>query len=170
MFNLEQSIVDWRQQMLAAGIKTPVPLEELEIHLREEVERQIKSGLNEQQAFASAVGKIGRPKMLRKEFQIINKPFMKNTLKHPSAFLPISMSLLAVAVVLTHIALLGTARQSDEGAAAHLWQLLMAAQMPIVAFFVVRWLPRAPRCALPVLALQIACATAAVAPVYFLHW
>ena len=51
MFDLEQSIADWRQQMLAAGIKTPVPLEELEIHLREEIERQMKSGLNEQDAF-----------------------------------------------------------------------------------------------------------------------
>jgi len=30
MFNLEQSIADWRRQMIAGGIKTPVPLEELE--------------------------------------------------------------------------------------------------------------------------------------------
>ena len=37
MFGLEQAIADWRQQMLAAGIKTPVPLEELEIHLREDI-------------------------------------------------------------------------------------------------------------------------------------
>jgi hypothetical protein len=41
MFNLEQAIADWRQQMLAAGIKTPVPLEELENHLREENEQQM---------------------------------------------------------------------------------------------------------------------------------
>ena len=39
MFDLEQSITNWRKQMLAAGIKSPVPLEELEIHLREEIER-----------------------------------------------------------------------------------------------------------------------------------
>jgi len=37
MFSLEKSISEWRRQMLAAGIKTPVPLEELEIHLREEI-------------------------------------------------------------------------------------------------------------------------------------
>ena len=43
MFDLEQSIADLRRQMLAAGIKTPVPLEELEIHLREEIEQQSKS-------------------------------------------------------------------------------------------------------------------------------
>ncbi len=30
MFDLENAIADWRRQMLAAGIQTPVPLEELE--------------------------------------------------------------------------------------------------------------------------------------------
>ena len=39
MFDLEQSISEWRRQMLAARIPTPVPLEELEIHLREEIRR-----------------------------------------------------------------------------------------------------------------------------------
>ena len=38
MFDLEQAIAEWRKQMLAAGIKAPVPLDELESHLREEVE------------------------------------------------------------------------------------------------------------------------------------
>ena len=95
---------------------------------------------------------------------------LPNILKHPSAFIPITMSLLAVAVILTHIARFGTAPQSDEGTLAHLWQLLMGGQLPIVAFFVIRWLPQAPRYALPVLALQAAAAVAALAPVYFLHW
>ena len=60
MFDLEKSIADWRRQMLAAGIKTPVPLEELESHLREDIERQMKSGLSAQQAFEIAVKKIGQ--------------------------------------------------------------------------------------------------------------
>ncbi|MGO8838223.1 MAG: permease prefix domain 1-containing protein [Limisphaerales bacterium] len=68
MFNLEQAIVEWRRQMLAAGIKTPVPLEELESHLREEIEWLVKSGLDEQTAFAAAVQKIGSGHMLRNEF------------------------------------------------------------------------------------------------------
>ena len=41
MFNLEAAIADWRRQMLAAGIKAPVPLEELESHMREDVENQL---------------------------------------------------------------------------------------------------------------------------------
>ena len=45
MFNLEKSIADWRQQMLAAGIKTPVPLQELEIHLRDEIEQHKNLGM-----------------------------------------------------------------------------------------------------------------------------
>ncbi len=72
MFDLEQSIAEWRTQMLAAGIKTPVPLEELEIHLHEEIERQVKSGLNEQKAFEIAIGRIGQVNSLKKEFQKIN--------------------------------------------------------------------------------------------------
>src|SRR5471030_2385912 len=68
MPDLEQSIAEWRQQMLAAGIKSPVPLEELEIHLREEIEQQMKSGLDEAEAFEAAVLKIGQGGLLKKEF------------------------------------------------------------------------------------------------------
>ena len=72
MFDLEQSIMDWRRQMLDAGIKTPVPLEELEIHLREDIERQMVSGLNEQKAFEIAVQEIGKANMLKNEFKKVN--------------------------------------------------------------------------------------------------
>jgi hypothetical protein len=69
MFNLEQSIADWRKQMLAAGIQTPAPLDELEIHLREDIKQQVKSGLNEQKAFETAIQRIGQPNVLKNEFQ-----------------------------------------------------------------------------------------------------
>jgi hypothetical protein len=59
-------------------------------------------------------------------------------------------------------------RDGDEGAIAHIWQLLMAGQLPLLANFVIRWLPRVPRQTLFVLALQICAALAALAPVYFL--
>lgn len=91
-------------------------------------------------------------------------------MKQPSAFAPVVMSLAAVALVLVHIAVSGAARQADEGTAAHLWQLLMAAQVPIVAFFAIRWLPQSPRHALPILALQVVAALGALAPVYLLNW
>jgi len=52
----------------------------------------------------------------------------------------------------------GVARPADEGAAAHLWQLLMAGQVPIIAVFALKWLPLETRRALFVLAVQIAAA------------
>ncbi|HEV2434453.1 MAG TPA: permease prefix domain 1-containing protein [Verrucomicrobiae bacterium] len=73
MFDLEQTIADWRREMLAAGIKTPVPLEELETHLHEEIERQMKSGLNEQKAFEISVRQIGEANSLKMEFTKIDE-------------------------------------------------------------------------------------------------
>ena len=88
-------------------------------------------------------------------------------LKRPSAWLPVAMSLAALLLVLAHLALSGATPQADEGTAAHLWQLLMAGQIPLVGYFALRWLPGS---ALRVLALQGAAALAALAPVYFLKW
>jgi hypothetical protein len=90
-------------------------------------------------------------------------------LRRPSAFLPITMSMIALAVVLIHITVFGLAREADEGTAAHIWQLLMAVQVPIVGYFAMKWLPLSPRQALVVLALQIAAALAALAPVFILQ-
>jgi hypothetical protein len=90
--------------------------------------------------------------------------------KRPSAFLPLVMSFAALATVLIVVVLHGTAPQADEGAAAHIWQLLMAGQLPFVAFFALRWVPQSPRQAVPILALQLAAALAAVAPVFLLRW
>ncbi len=89
-------------------------------------------------------------------------------LKQPSAFLPLAMSLSALALVLGHVAMYGVVHEADEGTPAHLWQLLMAGQMPILAYFAIKWLPQAPRQTLYVLALQATAVLAALAPVYFL--
>jgi hypothetical protein len=90
-------------------------------------------------------------------------------LKQPSAFLPMVMSLAALITVLVHIAMFGTAREPDEGAAAHIFQILMAAEVPIVAFFAIRWLPRLPTRTIQILALQVGAALVALAPVFFLN-
>ena len=91
-------------------------------------------------------------------------------LRKPSAFVPIATSLAALAVVFIHIALHGTACQADEGTAAHLWQLLMAAQVPVIMFFAIRWLPQCPKCALAIITLQAVAALAALAPVFLFRW
>jgi hypothetical protein len=91
-------------------------------------------------------------------------------LRQPTAMIPLAMSLAALAVVLGHIAVAGVGREADEGTAAHLWQLLMALQIPVIGLFAVLWLPRAPRQALFVLVLQAAALIAAATPVFLLNW
>lgn len=90
-------------------------------------------------------------------------------LKRPSALIPLAMSLAALSLVLGHIVVFGGARQADEGAAAHLWQLLMAGQIPVIAFFAIKWLPRTPGQALLVLGLQAVAGLAAATPVFLLN-
>lgn len=92
-----------------------------------------------------------------------------STLKRPSALIPLAMSFAALSLVLGHIALVGVAREADEGTGAHLWQLLMVGQIPVIAFFAITWLPRAPRQALVVLVLQAVAGLAAAAPVFLLN-
>jgi hypothetical protein len=93
-----------------------------------------------------------------------------STLRRPSALIPLAMSFAALGLVLGHVAIFGVARQPDEGTAAHLWQILMAGQIPVIAFFAITWLPRAPRQALLVLVLQAVAGLGAAAPVFLLGW
>jgi len=80
------------------------------------------------------------------------------------------MSFGALVTVICHMAIYGIAPQSDEGAAAHIWQLLMGGQVPILAFYAIKWLPRTPKTALKMLGVQLGAALAAMAPVYLLRW
>ena len=89
-------------------------------------------------------------------------------MKQPGAFLPIAMSLAALALVLGHFAMYGIVHETDEGTPAHIFQLLMAAQIPIIAFFAIKWLPPAPKQTMLILALQAAAVFAAFAAVFFL--
>jgi len=73
------------------------------------------------------------------------------------------MSFAALVMVLGHVV-----RETDEGTVAHIFQLLLVAEVPIVAFFAIKWLPRFPRQALQVLAVQAGAALAALAPVFYL--
>src|SRR4051794_1870523 len=69
MFNLDQAIADWRRHMAAAGLHTPDVLNELESHLRDDLEQRIWSGLNPQQAFEAAAQQIGQADALKSEFK-----------------------------------------------------------------------------------------------------
>ncbi len=94
----------------------------------------------------------------------------RSLLSRPSALIPVAMSIAALGIVLGYAAIYGVARQADEGAAAHIWQLLMAGQLPFVAYFAIKWLPNQTRQGLQVLALQLGAVLAAMFPVWYFHW
>ena len=101
---------------------------------------------------------------------MIKSPMNVPSMKQPSAFLPLAMSLAALAMALGNAAVFGVVHEADEGAAAHIFQLLMVVQIPVVAFFAIKWLPRAPKETLRVLALQAGAALAAIAAVFLLGY
>jgi len=91
-----------------------------------------------------------------------------STFRVPSAWLPLAMSAVALAILAVQLLTVGATREADEGAAAHMWQLLMAGQVPLIAWFTLRWLPRGPRLAMPVLGAQLLAIAVAAAPVALL--
>ena len=92
----------------------------------------------------------------------------RSLIRQPGAYLPLALSLAALALVLGHAAAFGIVHEADEGAAAHLWQILMAAQLPLLAYFIIKWLPGRPRESLQVLALLAVTWLANFAAVYWL--
>jgi len=92
---------------------------------------------------------------------------IKSLLKEPSAWIPIAISLLALTMILGYVAIFGIVHNEDEGAPAHIFQLLMVLQLPIAAYFAFKWLPKRPIQALIVLALQ---AVAWIIPILAVIW
>lgn len=88
----------------------------------------------------------------------------------PSGFVPVAMSIGALAVVAGHMVTSGVAPQADEGTAAHVWQLLMACQLPVVAWFALRWIPQRGRTAIAISAIHVGALAAACFPVWWFSW
>jgi len=99
MFELDQAIAEWRQRMIAGGIKSPVPLEELESHLREDVQNQIRSGATPERAFIAATKQMGDAHGLKQEFEKISEESPKR--KRLRAASIIAGAALAYAAVFT---------------------------------------------------------------------
>jgi hypothetical protein len=72
MRDLDQLIAEWRRELSEGGLKSPQALDELESHLREDVQRQVKAGATPDQAFASAVRRLGPIHALNVEFRKAN--------------------------------------------------------------------------------------------------
>lgn len=89
-------------------------------------------------------------------------------MRQPSALIPLLMSLAALTLVLVHAAIYGIVHEKDEGTPAHVWQILMVLQLPIVAYFAIKWLPQQPRQSLLILSLLAGIWLANFAAVYWL--
>jgi hypothetical protein len=95
---------------------------------------------------------------------------MKHLLKELSAWLPIAMSIAVICMLLSMFVFTNPhVHESDEGFAAHVFQILMIGQLPIIAYFANSWIPRVPRTALRVLALQIFVWVLAAAPIFVMR-
>jgi hypothetical protein len=89
-------------------------------------------------------------------------------LMKPSAWIPLMMSLAALALVLVHAAMFGVVHEADEGTVAHIFQILITLQIPVVIYFAVKYLPKQPRQSLKIFALQAGAWITAIAAVYWL--
>jgi len=68
MFDLNHAISEWRRQLADGGIDSPEVLDELESHLRDDIEQRMCSEIGEAQAFQNAVRDVGQPSLLKTEF------------------------------------------------------------------------------------------------------
>jgi hypothetical protein len=73
MFDLEEAVAGWRVQMQAAGIMSPALLDELESHLRDEIQRLIGSRVTQDEAFQRAARELGNGAELTQEFSKVGQ-------------------------------------------------------------------------------------------------
>jgi hypothetical protein len=104
---------------------------------------------------------------------------LRTAMRRPSGFVPLAMSGAALYVVLRHLVLFGAAPHApvdphvgrpDEGPEAHIWQIMMTGQVPIILYLAIRWLWSDPVGTLSVLGIQVLAVVATAAPVFLLHW
>lgn len=90
-------------------------------------------------------------------------------LKKPLGWLPIIASVGALTLPWLAFLVFGPDPSGDEGAAAHIWQLLMVLQVFLIIAFAIVYFPQKPKQALNVLLVQIAFVIAAAFPVFLLQ-
>src|SRR6185503_11832213 len=69
MHELERRIAEWRKTMAVAPNVGPETLDELENHLRENVDRLVRSGMTEAEAYQRAVTELGAAPAIASEFE-----------------------------------------------------------------------------------------------------
>jgi hypothetical protein len=89
--------------------------------------------------------------------------------KQPTAWIPLAMSFVALTMILGYVTIFGTTQNGtgDEGTPARIFQILMVLQLPIAAYFGLKWLPKRPKESLIVLVAQ---AIAWIIPIATVLW
>lgn len=102
MPDLDSMIADWRRAMALGGIRSRDELDELECHLRDEIDHHRHSGVEAGRAFAMAVDRLGAPRQLRDEFQKIQL----NRIMNPKMKVRLTELLVVIALVAVQLALI----------------------------------------------------------------
>ena len=95
---------------------------------------------------------------------------MNFILKHPTAWIPIALSLAMIIYIFSLLMLNGIPKpdpNADEGTGAHLFQLWLVLEFFMISFFGIKWLPQAPKTAGIVLAVQILLVLVGCFPVFY---
>jgi hypothetical protein len=97
---------------------------------------------------------------------------MQNIIRKPSAWLPIAISLVVFTSILCYVAvaIFGVAPEEGSRIFSIYFQWLTLIQVPIIVFFAIKWLPRQPKQAALILALQIIAAMISIAPIGLFEW
>ncbi|MHC4744052.1 MAG: permease prefix domain 1-containing protein [Planctomycetota bacterium] len=76
MFDLNEQITKWRTSLAESEKCSKADIDELENHLREEIDNLTPAGLSQQEAFAIAKGRLGDTASLEDEFAKVNGGYM----------------------------------------------------------------------------------------------
>lgn len=79
MFNLNEAIDNWRKSCSDQQTITPADRDELETHLREEIDHLVLAGLTEEEAFLIAARRLGDTQSLAVEFGKVNRSLIWRT-------------------------------------------------------------------------------------------
>lgn len=88
----EELIASWRRYMAETTGCTNEVLDELESHLRDEIQQLVQTGQSEEQAFALATIRLGSPQTLSAEFAKVVEP---------ASWLPIRLATFAATILIT---------------------------------------------------------------------
>ena len=86
MFDLDHAISEWRRELAAQGLTAPDLLDELEAHLRDDIDQHEHAGSDPECAFKLATQKIGPAIELKREFSKVAVPRATQTKQAVLAF------------------------------------------------------------------------------------